>query len=377
MPFDFTITTAPCLTPCAQNDSDDKSKNPPECEDPLFAADNPTICTDNNGNPVTILALRIVPTEATVEVGKTSPFRAYLDFSDGRVKDMTDSVVWSTGNGTVASIAQVTGYATGLSEGSTTVTAVFRTYFAFAQLNVEAECISLPVDFAVVIDRSGSMNAVGPDGRTRMESALIATQAFVANVNYTKDQVALISFSGTLDDVQQPAVRECNNTIHTTLTDVQADVETALASVGIVEPCDTTDATTGRHKLTCLTYIGCALTAAYDELTSSRARAEARKCVILLTDGGNNYCGIDPEEVAAQMRAENFAVAVIALAVPEDEIGYHCGGGSELLLSIMQSYTNCSLFWNVQDVDELGSVYASIPTTICKGDTSPCWYAAP
>jgi len=119
-----------------------------------------------------------------------------------------------------------------------TVTAVFRTYFAFAQLNVEAECISLPVDFAVVIDRSGSMDAVGPDGRTRMESALIATQAFIANVNYSKDQVALISFSGTLDDIQQPTVRECNNTIHTTLTDVQSDVESALASVGIVKPCD-------------------------------------------------------------------------------------------------------------------------------------------
>jgi len=375
--FDFNITTAPCLTPCATNDSDDKSKNPPECEDPLFAADNPTICTDNNGNVVTIEGLRIVPTEATVEVGKTSPFRAYLDFSDGRVKDMTDTVVWSTGNGTVASIAQVTGYATGLSEGSTTVTAVFRTYFAFAQLNVEAECISLPVDFAVVIDRSGSMDAVGPDGRTRMESALIATQAFIANVNYSKDQVALISFSGTLDDIQQPTVRECNNTIHTTLTDVQSDVESALASVGIVKPCDVTDATTGRHKLTCLTYIGCALQAAYDELTSVRARADARKCCILLSDGGNNSCSIDPQDVADQMKAENFAVAVIALAVPEDEIGYRCGGGNDLLLTIMEGYTNCSLFWNVQDVDELGSVYAAIPTTICKGDTSPCWYAAP
>lgn len=370
----FNVTTESCLNDsCNQNLSD----VPEECADPLYAVDNPTICVDDDGNPVTILRLRVNPTSGETEVGKTYPFRAYLVFSDGREKDVTSMSTWTAGNDAVATVED-TGVATGVTEGITTITATFRTYNAFAQLTIDAACEDGAVDFALVIDRSGSMQALGADGKTRMEAAIEATLGFVRNVEYATDQVAVISFSGTLDELDGTPSWESNVTVHTTLTNDQAGVESAVASIPPdFGQCVYTDPVTGRRRMTCLTFIGTGLQAAYNELTSSRANPSSKKCVILISDGANNSCAVDPDTVAASIRAANMIFAVIALAVDDADRTVTCAGVVTNVKTWLESLTNCELFFDAATVDDLPDILARVPRITCDLDGDPCFYSAP
>lgn len=372
----FNVTTVACSTSNggAGSCGSDAADNPEECQDPLYAADHGDICTDSNGNPVTILRLRINPTSGSTEVGKYYPFRAILVFSDGREKDVTDTATWTAGNTAVATVAS-TGYATGVAEGITTIAATFRTYNAFAQLTIEAACADGAVDFCLVIDRSGSMQETGSDGKTRMQSAIEATLGFARNVEYTTDQVAVVSFSGTLDETGPSIVWESNTTVHTTLTNSQTAVESAINSVAPdFSQCIQTDPVTGKKKLVCLTAIGGGLQAAFDELTSSRARANARKCVILLTDGGNNVCEIDPEDVAEEIRKHDFMLCVIGLAVGDDQMERCAGKGNAYVKSWLPTLTNCDLYFDAPTVDDLPNIYATLPRAVCGFESDPCFY---
>ena len=372
----FNVKTVSCLPTGACGDQN-LEENPEECSDPLYSADNPTICTDSNGNPVTILSLRINPPSGTTEVGKTYPFRAFLTFSDGREKDVTSLSTWVSANVGVATVA-TTGYATGIAEGAVTISATFRTYTAYAQLTIEAACVDGETDWVLVIDRSGSMQERGSDGKTRMESAVESTLGFVANVDYTTDQVAVISFSGTLDELGGTYSWEQNTTMHTSLTDDQSSVEAAVNAINPDFTQCTTTNSDGTRKLTCLTFIGGGLQAAYDELHSPRARSSAKKGVILLTDGANNGCSIDPEDVATQMRNEGFVLCVIALAVDDADGIVPCdGSATQTVKTWLASLTNCDLFFDAPTVDDLPDVYARMPRLVCDNDGEPCYYQPP
>ena len=372
----FNVRTVSCLPTGACGDQN-LEENPEECSDPLYAADNPTICTDANGNPVTITSLRINPPSGTTEVGKVYPFKAYLTFSDGREKDVTSLSTWASANLGVATVA-TTGYATGISEGAATITATFRTYIAYAQLTIEAACVDGEVDWCLVIDRSGSMQDTGADGKTRMQAAIEATLGFVANVEYATDQVAVVSFSGTLDELGRTLSWEQNTTLHTSLTDDQSSVESAVNAINPdFSQCVITNSD-GTRKLQCLTFIGGGLQAAYDELHSPRARSTAKKGVILLTDGANNGCAIDPEDVAEQMRNEGFILCVIALAVGDTDGVAPCDGSSaQTVKTWLASLTNCDLFFDAPTNDDLPDVYARMPRIVCDSDGDPCYYQPP
>ena len=368
----FNVTNQSCTTPsqCGA----DAAENPPECSIPLYAADNPDKCTDSNGNPVTIVGLSINPPSGSVDVGKSYPFRSYLTFSDGRKQDVTADSTWTSVNEAVATV-ESTGYATGVAIGITTVKATFRTYTAFAQITVEAACVDGAVDFVLVIDRSGSMQDTGSDGKQRMTSALEATLGFVRNVEFTTDRVAVVSFSGTLDETSGTPVFESNVTIHTTLTNDQTVVESAVAAIAPdFDQCVYTDPSTGRKRLTCLTGIGDGLQAAYDELTGPRASGGTRKCVILLTDGGNNLCQVDPEDVAQQMQEQDFMVCVIGLAIGDSDNMVDCDGTVQVVKNWLPTLTNCDLYFDAPTVDDLPDVYASLPRLVCGYESDPCFY---
>ena len=115
--------------------------------------------------------------------------------------------------------------------------------------------------------------------------------------------------------------------------------------------------------------------AAYDELNSSRARSSAKKCVILLTDGANNGCDIDPEDVADQMRNEGFIPASLPLPVGDGDGVRPCDGSSASPSEDL-----------VGDAHELRSVLLTLqpPQTCrtftpecrasCDNDGDPCYY---
>ncbi|MBL0512322.1 Ig-like domain-containing protein [Aeromonas media] len=69
-------------------------------------------------------ALAVTPKTATVSVGQDQQFDATATLSDGSTQDMTTSVSWSSGDLAIASIGSNTGLATGVSVGSSTITAM-------------------------------------------------------------------------------------------------------------------------------------------------------------------------------------------------------------------------------------------------------------
>jgi prepilin-type N-terminal cleavage/methylation domain-containing protein len=85
--------------------------------------------------PVVLQSLAITPATPSIAVGLTQQFTATGSFSDSTTQDLTSSVVWSSNNEPVATIA-AGGLATGVSDGTATITATLSGIDGSATLNV-------------------------------------------------------------------------------------------------------------------------------------------------------------------------------------------------------------------------------------------------
>ena len=72
---------------------------------------------------VTLQSIAVSPTNSSVSQSQTQQFTATGTYSDGSTKDITTSVSWASSNTAVASIGINTGLATGISAGTSQVTA--------------------------------------------------------------------------------------------------------------------------------------------------------------------------------------------------------------------------------------------------------------
>src|SRR5208283_1152953 len=79
-----------------------------------------TACCSNS-TPV-LRYLTVTPATATIDAGATQQFAATAYYSDGTVQDQTSVVGWSSSSPTVATVTP-TGLATGVTIGTTTITA--------------------------------------------------------------------------------------------------------------------------------------------------------------------------------------------------------------------------------------------------------------
>ncbi|MFM5815263.1 Ig-like domain-containing protein [Aeromonas dhakensis] len=89
----------------------------------------------------TLTGLTVSPPSASIPKGLTQNYTAQGTYSDGTTLDVTNLVAWSTSSPAVASI-NVAGIATGVTEGSTTVTAMLNGQNASAHLNVTAAVLT-------------------------------------------------------------------------------------------------------------------------------------------------------------------------------------------------------------------------------------------
>ena len=85
--------------------------------------------------PATLTNIVVTPITTVVGVNGNAQFTATGVFSDNSTQDMSSQVVWTSSNGTFATIS-ATGLATGLSTGSLTITAIYGTISGSATLNV-------------------------------------------------------------------------------------------------------------------------------------------------------------------------------------------------------------------------------------------------
>lgn len=93
--------------------------------------------------PPTLASIALTPAVATINTGAFQQYTATGTYSNGSTAVITNAVVWSSSNVTVATIAP-SGMASGVAVGSTTITAASGTASANAVLNVVAPPVVLP-----------------------------------------------------------------------------------------------------------------------------------------------------------------------------------------------------------------------------------------
>lgn len=193
----------------------------------------------------------------------------------------------------------------------------------------------VPTDVAVVIDLSGSMNNDGDTPPQPVTDALLAAKTFISSLK-TNDQAAVITFANDASTVV-PFTRQHDTTAKT--------VEMLKISL---------EAETG------FTNTASALLAAQEELNSGRHNADARRVIVLLTDGlptaPDNTVDIvaETKKVAAQIVESDVTVYAIGL-----------GKGVDLPFIASLASSEEAAFY-APTTENLGEIYKTITGSLCE-----------
>ena len=144
-----------------------------------------------NVTAAVLTGLTVTPPSATIPKGLTQSYTAQGTYSDGSTLDVTSLVAWSSSTPTVASV-NTAGITTGVTEGSTTITAMLNGQNASAHLNVTAAVLTgltvTPPSATIPKGLTQSYTAQGTysDGSTLDVTSLVAWSSStptVASVN--------------------------------------------------------------------------------------------------------------------------------------------------------------------------------------------------
>jgi uncharacterized protein YjdB len=126
--------------------------------------------------PATLVSLAISPSNVSIALGTTLQFTATGTYTDDSTQDLTTAVIWSSSDGTVATLSNAAGsqgLATGTKQGTVTVGAVLNGITASTRLTVTpATLVSLaitPNNPSIALGTSLQFNATGTytDGSTQ------------------------------------------------------------------------------------------------------------------------------------------------------------------------------------------------------------------
>lgn len=150
----------------------------------------------------------------------------------------------------------------------------------------------VPTDVVLAIDLSGSMDDDGGNPPQPVTSVLDAAHAFVSRLKQN-DQASVVTFAST------------------------ASLKDQLSSNTNVVGSDISNLSIAQKEQTGSTDTGDAIKLAETELLSERHNANARKVVVLLTDGKANAPGKDPEQyaldAAQSLRNDGAEIYVVGL----------------------------------------------------------------
>lgn len=249
------------------------------------------------------------------------PFTAKLIFTDGHVEDVSQFVVWSSSETSVATI-DCLGQAHPVGEGTTNILAEIQGMNGQTTLEVVGPASVTafghaytvrPLDGIILLDRSASMMLRDEQGLTRVDRAITAAKMFL-NGLYEDSQVAVASFAGTWIEGEtpgSPALTESDATLDLPLTTDFREARLALSEFRVNTPCVIAEGAGTR----CATGIGQALQVAQDELNSDRHVYGNKQVVVLISDGCNNISSPVPSVVADSIKAEGKLLYIIALDV--------------------------------------------------------------
>jgi Mg-chelatase subunit ChlD len=191
----------------------------------------------------------------------------------------------------------------------------------------------VPTDVLLAIDLSGSMNNDGDNPPQPITSVLTAAESFTKRLQ-TGDQVALVTFA-----------------THALVVDVlSGDIQKIASDIKAL----TIDPEEERGS----TNTGDAILRGGEELTSSRHNAEARKVMVLLTDGLATAPDEEPEQYAL-----DAAQAVNKQGVNIFTIGLGENVNMDFVTQIASSPKQAYKALSVADIDR---IYRSITAEICE-----------
>jgi uncharacterized protein YjdB len=112
----------------------------------------------------TIASLAVTPTTPSIAAGTTQQFTATATMSDSSTQDVTDQVTWASSDAAVATLGS-DGLATGLAEGSTTISATLNEVTGNTTLTVSAATLQTievtPTDPSIAADTGQQFTATG------------------------------------------------------------------------------------------------------------------------------------------------------------------------------------------------------------------------
>lgn len=167
-----------------------------------------------------LTAINVSPATPSIPAGDTQQFTATATYSDGSTANVSATAGWTVANGAIAKISSA-GLATGIAQGSTTVTASLSGMTGTAVLNVTAKVLT-----AIAVTPSPASVAAG------------ATQQFAATATYSDGSTADITSSAAWATANS-AVATINSS--GLATGVAAGTTTVSASL---------NSTTGNSQLT-------------------------------------------------------------------------------------------------------------------------------
>lgn len=193
---------------------------------------------------------------------------------------------------------------------------------------------SIPTDVALVIDLSGSMNNDGSNPPQPITKVLDSASTFASSLN-ANDQVSLITFASRAKLV-------------TPMTKAQESVGKDILGLKI-DPLEETGFTNTVE----------ALTTAEAELNSERHNKDARRVLVLLTDGlptapKNEDIVVKAEEVAKQLDESGIEVYAIGLGEKLDQ---------QFIRDIASNVNNAYFSPTGED---LAKIYSEITSSLCE-----------
>jgi len=211
-----------------------------------------------------------------------------------------------------------------------------KVYTDSTRVNVWPECIRVPADILLLLDASGSMAEIekAADNQSYSRGALVVNAAkdLISSTNTDIFKIGLSQFcySGTYQQL-------CDLTSDKTLLQSGIDKYHVYA--------------TPPNK----TAIGDALLSAKQSLTGSKeARSDAKRAIILITDGLENTGNTPAAEAAATIKNAGITLIVIGIAVDSAAVAQ------------MQTWASEGKFWSIPNAADLSAVIKSIPTLICR-----------
>jgi Mg-chelatase subunit ChlD len=207
-------------------------------------------------------------------------------------------------------------------------------------ISLKSRICESPVDAALVIDRSGSMEYLGLNPPQPLTDVKTAAKSFINELSKF-DQATIVSFAN-----------EGSNPVDAFLSSELSVIKQAIENIAIIPPSNTQN-----------TNIGDGMLQAAAELESERHRAASGKIMVVLTDG----VATRPLKAGDTTYPEKFALGVAQDAKQKGIRVFTIGLGKDLNQSFLSTLASTSTdFYLAPTAADLQGIYHEIGTKMCK-----------